>query len=105
MEEMCYIMIFYHGTDKELKCLNVGSYITKNFKDACKFGYRRAVLSNSSFVYIYKIEISEEFIEKEFIEKDTKRDRAFIILISIRIELNSRYPTYQAPYKLKKFNV
>lgn len=93
-------MIFYHGTDKELKCLMVGSYITKNFKDACKFGYRKAVLSNGPFVYVYKIDIIEEFVKK-----DQKRDRAFIILISIKAELNYRYPTYQIPYKLKKFNI
>ena len=57
-------------------------------------------------LYIYKIDIPEEFIEKkEFIEKDQKRDRAFKILISIKIELNFRYPTYQTPYKLRKFKI
>lgn len=91
-------MIFYHGTDQELKCLKIGSYITKNFKDACKFGYRRAVLSNGPFVYIYKIDIS-----KEFIEKDQKRDRAFRILVFVSVDLDVRYPTYQTPYKLKNF--
>ena len=93
-------MILYHGTDKELKYLMAGSYITKNYKDACKFGYRRAVLSNNPFVYVYKINILEEFIKK-----DQKRDRAFITLISIKAELNYRYPTYQTPFKLEKFNI
>lgn len=96
-------MIFYHGTDKELKYLMVGSYITRNFKDACKFGYRKAVLSKSSFVYVYKINIIEEL--EEFVKKDQKRDRAFIIIIPINAELYYRYPTYQVPYKLKKFNL
>lgn len=93
-------MILFHGTDKELKYLIAGSYITKNFKDACKFGYRRAVLSNSPFVYVYKINILEKFIKK-----DQKRDRAFITLIAIKTELNDRYSTYQTPFKLEKFNM
>ncbi len=93
-------MVFYHGTDQELICLKQNSYVTKNFKDACKFGYRRAALSNSPFVYIYMIDISENFLRR-----DQNRDRAYITLESTRVELKSRYSTYQVPYKLTKFKI
>ncbi len=53
-------MKLYHGTDQELIYLKENSYVTKNFKDACKFGYRRSVLSNSPFVYIYMTDMLEE---------------------------------------------
>jgi len=91
-------MIFYHGTDQELVYLKQNSYVTKSLKDACKFGYRRAILSNSPFVYVYMVDISEESIRR-----DQNRDRAYITLASIKVELKSRYPTYQTPYKLTKF--
>lgn len=91
-------MIFYHGTDQELTHLKRNSYVSRNIKDACKFGYRRAVLSNSHFVYIYMIDIAEELLKK-----DSNRDRAYITPWSINVKLESRYPTYQTPYKLKKF--
>lgn len=91
-------MIFYHGTDREVACLKQNSYVTKNLKDACKFGYRRAVLSNSPFVYIYIVDISEELLRR-----DQNRDRAYIILESVKVELKSIYPTYQTPYKLTRF--
>lgn len=93
-------MIFYHGTDQELACLKQNSCVTKNLKDACKFGYRRAVLSNSPFVYIYMIDIPEG---SGLLRRDQNRDRAYIILESIKVELKSRYPTYQTPYKLAIF--
>jgi hypothetical protein len=91
-------MIFYHGTDQELTFLKQNSYVTKNLKDACKFGYRKAVLSRSKFVYIYIIDVPEGLLRL-----DQNRDRAFVTLESIGIELNSRYPTYQTPHKLTKF--
>lgn len=91
-------MIFYHGTDQELICLKQNSYATKNLKDACKFGYRRAVLSNSPFVYIYMIDIPEELLRR-----DQNRDRAYMTLEPIKVGLKSRYSTYQTPYKLTKF--
>lgn len=91
-------MIFYHGTDQELAYLKQNSYVTKNLKDACKFGYRRAVLSNSPFVYIYIIDVLEESLRI-----DQNRDRAYVTFELIKAELKSRYKTYQTPYKLTKF--
>ena len=91
-------MIFYHGTDQELVCLKQNSYVTKNLKDSCKFGYRKAVLSNSPFVYVYTINVPEGLLILDKI-----RDRAYVTLESIGTELKFRYPTYQTPYKLKKF--
>lgn len=93
-------MMFYHGTDQELIYLKQNSYVTKNLKDACKFGYSRAVLSNSLFVYIYMIDIAEELLRR-----DQNRDRAYITLEQIKVELKARYSTYQAPYKLTKFKI
>lgn len=92
------IMIFYHGTDQELTCLKQGSYVTKNLKDACKFGYRKAVLSGSQLVYVYMIDIKEDLLTL-----DQDRDRAYTIPEQIGIELKSKYPTYQTPYKLTRF--
>lgn len=91
-------MIFYHGTDQELTCLKQNSYVTRNLKDACKFGYRRAALSDGQFVYIYMIDVQEESLRR-----DQNRDRAYVILESIGVELKSRYSTYQTPHKLTKF--
>jgi hypothetical protein len=94
-------MIFYHGTDQEVAYLKQNSYVTKNLKDACKFGYRRAVLSKRPFVYIYMVDIPEKLIS--LLKKDQNRDRAYIVLELIKVELKSKYPTYQTPYKLTKF--
>ena len=91
-------MIFYHGTDQEIVLLRQNSYVTKNFKDACKFGYRRSVLSNSLFVYIYMINVPEGLLKK-----DQNRDRGYITLGLIKARLRSKYPTYKTPYKLTKF--
>lgn len=95
-------MKFYHGSDQELVYLQKNSYVTKNYKDASKFGYRRAVLSNSPFVYIYILEI--EMSEKN-LRFDQNRDRAFVTLVPIKDGLESIYLTYQTPYKLEKFKI
>ena len=97
-------MIFYHGTDQELAYLEQNSYVTKNFKDASKFGYRRAVLSGGGFVYIYMVEIDILALDK-FLKNDQNRDRAYVTLVPINVELNCRYSTYETPYKLKKFEM
>ncbi len=95
-------MKFYHGSDQELVFLQKNSYVTKIFKDACKFGYRRSILSKSPFVYIYELEIE---MSANTIIKDNNRDRAFITLISIEVKLIDKYLTYQTPYKLEKFKI
>lgn len=93
-------MIFYHGTDQELTYLDQNSYVSKSFKDACRFGYRRAIISNSQFVYIYMANIPEKLLRK-----DQNRDRSYTTHVSIKAELRSKYPIYQTPYKLKKFKL
>lgn len=93
-------MIFYHGTDKKLICLKQDSYVTKNLKDACKFGYRKAALSGSKFVYIYRIDVPEDVLRI-----DQNRDRAYITLCQVEVELKFRYATYSTPYKLTKFKI
>ena len=93
-------MKFYHGSDQELVFLQKNSYVTKNFKDTCKFGYRRAVLSKSYFVYIYELDIE---MSENTIKRDENRDRAFITLIPVEVRLIEKYLTYQTPYKLEKF--
>lgn len=91
---------FYHGTDHELLCLKHGSYVTKNIKDARKFGYRKSVLSGSKFVYVYTIDVPEESLIL-----DKNRDRAYIIQEPVEVQLKSRYSTYQTPHKLTKFKM
>lgn len=93
-------MNFYHGSDIELIILKKNSYVTKSFKDACKFGYRRAVLSNSPSVFLYSVEIEDP---EKVLENDQNRDRAYITLSQIEVELKCKYQTYQTPYKLEKF--
>lgn len=97
-------MIIYHGTDTKLSVLKSGSYVTKNFKDACKFGYRRAVMKGRPYVFIYSSEIDDD-IADDILIHDQKRDRAFIISIPTNVVLYKMYSTYQTPYKLKDFNM
>ena len=89
---------FFHGTNLELKGLQAGSYITKSFKDACKFGYRKSVMSNSPYVYIYEIKCSK-------LKPDPKRDRAFISDENCPAILINKYKTYDTPYKLERFTI
>ena len=91
---------FYHGSDLELVSLKRNSYVTKSFKDACKFGYRKSVLSGSQFVFIYSVEI--ETPEKN-LEIDPNRDRAFITLTSNKVRYMRKYFTFETPFKLEKF--
>lgn len=93
-------MIFYHGSDQKLIYLKQNSYVTKNLKDACKFGYRKAILSGSPFVYIYITDVAEELLRL-----DQNRDRAYVTYESNVVELKFTYSTYQTPYKLKKFKI
>jgi hypothetical protein len=89
---------FFHGTDQDLAELQENSYVTKSFKDACKFGYRKAVLNNSAFVYIYTIECSD-------MAQDINRDRAFILTKNCPVTKFRQFDTYKTPYKLKKFKL
>lgn len=91
---------FYHGSDLELISLKMNSYVTKSFKDACKFGYRKSVLSESQFVFVYSVEI--ETPEKS-LEIDENRDRAFVTLTQNKVKLVCRYSTFETPFKLEKF--
>ena len=96
------LAIFYHGTDKELVYLEQDSYVTRNFKDASKFGYRKAVLSGREFVYIYMVELDMS-VSSKFLKNDQNRDRAYITIVPINVELKCKYSTYQTSYKLRKF--
>lgn len=50
----------YHGADVQKSTLPIGTFVTKRFRDACKFGYRRAVLNGASHVFIYEILVEDE---------------------------------------------
>jgi hypothetical protein len=89
---------FFHGSNLELTELKSGSYVTKSFKDACKFGYRKSVVNNSEYVYIYETE------PKDLIS-DKNRDRAYILNENCKVELKDRFNTYETPYKLRKFKL
>lgn len=91
---------FYHGSYLELASLEKYSYVTKNFKDACKFGYRKSVLSGSQFVFIYSVEIETQ--EKSLVI-DENRDRAFVTLTQNKVRLICKYSTFETPFKLEKF--
>lgn len=91
---------FYHGSDLELVFLKRNSYVTKSFKDACKFGYRKSVLSGSQFVFVYSVEI--ESPEKS-LEIDSNRDRAFVTLTQNKVKLMYKYLTFETPFKLERF--
>lgn len=88
---------YYHGTDKQITELSTGSFITKSFKEACKFGYRKAVLNKSQWVFIYSISCDAEK------KTDENRNRAFVLLEKVGVELYSIYDTYSTPFKLKNF--
>jgi hypothetical protein len=91
---------FYHGSDLELISLKKNSYVTKNFKDACKFGYRKSVLSDSQFVFVHSVEIETPEISLEI---DENRDRAFVTLAQNKVKLIYKYSTFETPFKLEKF--
>jgi len=92
-------MKLYHGSDKELSKLRPSSYVSKSIKEAERFGYRRAVMSKSPYIYIYELEI-----DAQFIQSDPNRNRAFIITQEVELTRVKTLFTYAASYKLKKFN-
>lgn len=92
-------MIYYHGTNKKLTYLKRGTCVTKSFKDACKFGYRKSVLFKNRFVYIYAVDVQEP------LPKDPIRDRAFVLIKDEKAVLYKIFDTYSTPYKLKNFCV
>ena len=92
-------MKLYHGSDKELSILAPSSYVSKSIKEAEKFAYRRAVMSKSPYIYIYKLEI-----DAKFLQPDPKRNRAFITLQEVELSKIKMFFTYSANNKLKKFN-
>ena len=89
---------FFHGSNAELTELQAGSYVTKSVKDACKFGYRKAVMTNSPYVYIYLVDCSD-------IVPDKNRNRAYTLNKPCKALLITRYNTYETPYKLKNFKL
>ncbi len=93
-------MRFYHGSDLRLISLKKNSYVTKNFKDACKFGYRKSVLSGAPFVFVYSVEIETP---ETSLEVDKNRDRAYVTLIINKVTLMDMYSTFETPFKLEKF--
>jgi hypothetical protein len=92
----------YHGTDVRLNELRTGAYVTKDVKDAWRFGYRRAVQDGKGYVFLYEVEVSNP--EAQF-KKDGRRDRSFILKVSLAASLIASSPTYDAPFKLRDFRL
>lgn len=92
-------MRLYHGCDKQKKILLRGVYVSRSRKDAIKFGYRRAVMSNSPVVYLH---VMEE-VQPEEVERDETRDKAYILKESLLCKVEDMWWTHEAPYKLSKF--
>lgn len=91
---------YYHGTDKPIEILRVGSYVTRHFKDAEKFGYRRAVANGSGTVYLYTVDVVPEQTLP-----DSKRDRAFIVTSERPVHLLTEVDAFLVPHKLDKFSM
>ena len=119
---------YYHGTDKgptdlftarnlqqegspphgrlvdakgdPIRMLVAGSYVTRHFKDAMKFGYRKAVTNGRDEVYIYRVDV-----DPAQTKPDPKRDRAFVIAKDCRVELLSTTPTFACAHKLRRFHL
>ncbi len=91
-------MKMYHGSDAKVETLKAGSYVTRNLKDAWKFGYRRAVANGSGIIYVYEVDVGEDEIKR-----DNNRDRAFITAKDVQATFLASARTFSAPYKLKRF--
>ncbi len=50
-------MKLFHGSDREISILTPSSYLSKSIKEAEKFGYRRAVMRKSPYIYTYELKI------------------------------------------------
>lgn len=92
---------YYHGSDRLIDppLLRAGSYVTRHHKDACKFGYRRAVSNGSGSVFIYTVDVIPEQTTP-----DPKRDRAFLIIEDRPASLLAEIPTFLVEHKLRKFS-
>lgn len=98
---------YYHGTDHELvtaiqvKGLRAGSYVTRHYKDAVKFGYRKAVTNGADTIFIYTVDVGPTTPTVP----DPKRDRAFIVRVDCAVVELTRMPTFVAPHKLRRFHL
>lgn len=90
--------MFYHGSDQRLSEILPGSYVTKSWKDAMKFGYRKAVSNNSENIHLYTVEL-----DGAELKPDPNRDRAFQVSKACHVTLLSTTPTFAAVRKLKNF--
>jgi hypothetical protein len=91
-------MRVYHGTDEFYQHLRRGTYVTKNKRDAWKFGFRRAYESGSPIVYIYTLEVS-----REDLKPDPKRNRAFTLDGPCVPDTFETQHTVEVPYNLRLY--
>lgn len=93
-------MKVYHGSNVRHVFLISGTFVTKRFKDACKFGYRKAVQNGAPNVFVHVVEVEEGDLTF-----DINRDGAFILTKMVPVVEVQRYPTYETPHKLSKFKM
>jgi hypothetical protein len=91
-------MRVFHGTDQELNCLLEGSFVTKNIRDAWKFGFRRAYESGSQTVYVYTLEI-----DRADMKPDPRRHRAFILKHFVNTNLVEEKWKFEVPYSMRLY--
>lgn len=93
-------MKVYHGSNEHKAVLLAGTFVTKYFKDACKFGYRRAVESGAPTVFVHTAEV-----QAKDLKRDIARDGAFILKNMAFADEVQEYPTFETPHKLIKFKM
>jgi len=91
-------MKVYHGTDQFYQHLRSGTFVTKNIRDAWKFGFRRAYESASPIVFIYTLEV-----DRENLQPDPNRNRAFTLVRPIYEFTMETNHTYEVPYSMRLY--
>lgn len=93
-------MKVYHGSDTRKDRLSPGTFVSKRFKDASKFGYRRAVQANSPLVFIHTAQV-----DRANLKRDPARDASYILNEEVLVSSVQQFPTYDVPFKLSKFSI
>ena len=89
----------FHGSSDDKTVLTAGTFVTKRFKDACKFGYRRAAQSGAEFVYVHRIAGDVKTTP------DPNRDGSFILAEDAMVMDTEKISTFDVPFKLRKWKL
>lgn len=92
-------MMVWHGSHTRKEVLPAGTFVSKHLKEASKFGYRRAVQSNSPNVFLHLADVPPGDVAR-----DITRDAAFVLLRDAPVQSIRAVPTYEVPYKLTRWD-